>query len=141
MGTERERHRPDQTTTSSLRRTTPSPGSPPGDADSSHSSHSSHSSRSEPPEPGLEEAAAEPLDFEEALGRLDELVEVLEQGRISLEEALTLYEEGVLMADRCQRLLDQAQIRLQRLSVASPEAGADDKPTFVLESFRLDEDM
>ena len=131
MGTERERHRPDQTTTSSLRRTAPSPGLPPGTG----------SSRSEPPEPGLEERAAEPLDFEEALGRLDELVEVLEQGRIPLEEALTLYEEGVLIADRCQRLLDQAQIRLQRLSVTSPEAGADDKPTFVLESFRLDEDM
>jgi exodeoxyribonuclease VII small subunit len=85
---------------------------------------------------------AEPLDFEAALGRLDELVEVLEQGRISLEEALQLYEEGVLMADRCQRLLDQAQVRLQRLSVSNTGDGATaPEQTFVLESFRLDEDM
>jgi exodeoxyribonuclease VII small subunit len=84
---------------------------------------------------------AEPLDFEAALGRLDELVEVLEQGRISLEEALQLYEEGVLMADRCQRLLDQAQVRLQRLSVNNADPDAGPEQAFVLETFRLDEDI
>jgi exodeoxyribonuclease VII small subunit len=84
---------------------------------------------------------AEPLDFEAALGRLDELVEVLEQGRISLEEALQLYEEGVLMADRCQRLLDQPQVRLQRLSVNTGDGGTAPEQSFVLESFRLDEDI
>jgi exodeoxyribonuclease VII small subunit len=68
-------------------------------------------------------------------------VEVLEQGHISLEEALQLYEEGVLMADRCQRLLDQAQLRLQRLSVNNADTDAATPQTFVLESFRLDEDM
>jgi exodeoxyribonuclease VII small subunit len=87
------------------------------------------------------DGGAEPLDFEAALGRLDELVEVLEQGRISLEEALQLYEEGVRMAERCQHMLDQAQVRLQRLSVNTGDGDAAPGQSFVLESFRLDEDM
>ena len=82
------------------------------------------------------EPAVEPLAFEEALGRLDEVVSVLEEGKISLEEALTLYEEGVRMAHRCQQLLDTAELRLQRL-VASEDDGAG---SLVLESFILDED-
>jgi exodeoxyribonuclease VII small subunit len=129
MGAEdRERHRPDQTTTSSVLHTTQ--GRSTGAGSSRLQQQSS--------EPG--QTGAEPLDFEAALGRLDELVEVLEQGRISLEEALQLYEEGVLMADRCQRLLDQAQVRLQRLSVNTTDMDAVQEQTFVLESFRLDED-
>jgi exodeoxyribonuclease VII small subunit len=134
MGTEEpERHRPDQTTSSSRLHAAPAQGRSTGAGSSS--------SRMQQSEPG-QDGEADPLDFEAALGRLDELVEVLEQGRISLEEALQLYEEGVLMADRCQRLLDQAQVRLQRLSVVN-NAVTDAAPdqTFVLESFRLDEDI
>jgi len=85
---------------------------------------------------GSEQPAVEPLAFEEALGRLDEVVSVLEEGKISLEEALTLYEEGVRMAHQCQQLLDSAELRLQRL-VTSEEDGAG---SLVLESFVLDED-
>jgi exodeoxyribonuclease VII small subunit len=81
------------------------------------------------------EPAIEPLAFEEALGRLDEVVSVLEEGKISLEEALTLYEEGVRMAHRCQQLLDSAELRLQRLVTADDGTGS-----LVLESFMLDED-
>jgi exodeoxyribonuclease VII small subunit len=84
-----------------------------------------------------EPAATEPLAFEEALGRLDELVTVLEEGRTPLEEALTLYEEGVRMAEYCQRMLDEAELRLQRLVVN----GEDKAGPLVLESFILDEDV
>ena len=100
-------------------------------------SKSGHEAGKSQPRPDEEEI--EPLAFEEALGRLDELVEVLEQGQIPLEEALTLYEQGILMAQRCQHLLDRAELRLQRL-VPSQEASRDGKEVFVLESFRIDED-
>jgi exodeoxyribonuclease VII small subunit len=99
--------------------------------------------RSGVPAPGRspvepEPAATEPLVFEEALGRLDELVTVLEEGRTPLEEALALYEEGVRMAEYCQRMLDEAQLRLQRLAVNEED---DKAGSFVLESFMLDEDV
>jgi exodeoxyribonuclease VII small subunit len=84
-----------------------------------------------------EPAATEPLAFEEALGRLDELVTVLEEGRTPLEEALALYEEGVRMAEYCQRMLDEAELRLQRLVVNEEDKAG----PLVLESFILDEDV
>jgi exodeoxyribonuclease VII small subunit len=98
--------------------------------------------RSGTPTPGNgpvdpESAAPEPLAFEEALGRLDELVTVLEEGRTPLEEALALYEEGVRMAEYCQRMLDEAELRLQRLVVNEE----DKTGPLVLESFILDEDV
>ncbi len=71
-----------------------------------------------------------PLAFEEALGRVDAAVAALEGGQLSLDEALTIYEEGVRMARRCHELLDAAQLRVQRLSTT--DAG------FALEPFEPD---
>ncbi len=76
----------------------------------------------------------EPLAFEEALGRLDETVAALEDGQLPLDEAIRLYEEGVRLAQRCQHMLDTAELRLQRLRPASDGAPGD----FVVETFELD---
>lgn len=84
---------------------------------------------------------AEPLAFEEALGRLDETVAALESGQLPLEDALRLYEEGVRMAQRCQEMLDSAELRVQRLRMDTENE--DDRPpnsVFVLEEFELDDE-
>jgi exodeoxyribonuclease VII small subunit len=60
--------------------------------------------------------ASEPVDsFEDAFRRLEEAVAKLEGGGLPLEEALTLYEEGMRLAQRCQEMLDQAELRVTRL--------------------------
>lgn len=84
-------------------------------------------------------AMEEPLAFEEALGRLDETVAALEGGQLPLDEAIRLYEEGVRLAQRCQHMLDTAELRLQRLRRATEadETSGD----FVVETFELDEDV
>lgn len=84
---------------------------------------------------------AEPLAFEEALGRLDETVAALESGQLPLEDALRLYEEGVRMAQRCQEMLDSAELRVQRLRMDS-EHEDDQSPSsvFVLEEFELEDE-
>ena len=56
-----------------------------------------------------------PLAFEEALSQLDAAVAALEDGQLSLEEALARYEQGVRLAARCQELLDHAALRVQVL--------------------------
>jgi exodeoxyribonuclease VII small subunit len=83
--------------------------------------------------------APDPLAFEEALGRLDETVSALETGKLPLEDAIRLYEEGVHLAQRCQELLDQAELRISRL-VAAGDAPADGLAGFALDDFDLDED-
>lgn len=47
--------------------------------------------------------------FEDALARIERIVDDLEQGEPSLSAALTRYEDGVKLLRRCYDLLDQAE--------------------------------
>lgn len=53
--------------------------------------------------------------YEALYTRMQAIVARLEAGELALEEALALYEEGVTVAAACQRLLDQAALRVQEL--------------------------
>ena len=54
--------------------------------------------------------------FETALNALEERVRKLESTEVSLDEALTLFEEGVELARKCHTHLDQAEQRIAALS-------------------------
>ncbi|AFJ01847.1 Exodeoxyribonuclease VII small subunit [Methylophaga frappieri] len=56
------------------------------------------------------------LDYESAVAELELLVEKLEQGDISLEESLKLYERGVLLTRDCQEALQTAEQKVQLLA-------------------------
>ncbi len=60
--------------------------------------------------------------FEALYRKLEDSVEKLEKGGLSLEESITLYEEGMELAKRCQALLDGAEQRITKLreSFAQP---------------------
>jgi len=53
--------------------------------------------------------------YESLYARMQAIVARLEAGELPLDEALALYEEGVEVAAACQRLLDQAELRIQEL--------------------------
>ena len=53
--------------------------------------------------------------FEQALERLETIVEELEGGALSLEESLARYEEGIRLSRRLTQTLDQAEKRIERL--------------------------
>lgn len=55
------------------------------------------------------------LDYEAAISELESLVTKLEQGDISLEESLKLYESGVLISRDCQEALQQAEKKVSML--------------------------
>jgi exodeoxyribonuclease VII small subunit len=55
------------------------------------------------------------LSFEQSLKRLEEIVEALEGGTVPLEDALTLYEEGVKISKECLEKLSNAEVRLKYL--------------------------
>ena len=61
--------------------------------------------------------------YESLYARMQAIVARLEAGELPLEEALALYEEGVEVAAACQRLLDEADLRVQQLQIGS-RAGA-----------------
>lgn len=61
-------------------------------------------------------SAADPT-FEEALQRLEEIVETLEDDPPALGEALDTYEEGVALANDCLSRLEDAEQRVSELSI------------------------
>lgn len=67
-------------------------------------------------------AKATELNFEDALEKLEAIVETLEGGEIPLEQLLARYEEGTRLVKFCQDRLSAAEIRIQQL---------DPKPTLV----------
>jgi len=59
----------------------------------------------------------ESLTFEEAYAQLDAAVTALQDGQMPLERALQYYEEGMKLAQYCNELLQNAELRVQQLSV------------------------
>lgn len=57
----------------------------------------------------------EALSFEEALRRLEEIVEVLEGGELGLDASVKLFEEGITLSVLCQQELQKAEGRIQQL--------------------------
>ncbi len=53
--------------------------------------------------------------FEQALARLEELVNGLERGNLSLEDSLAYFEEGTRLVQECSSLLDAAEAKLKKL--------------------------
>ena len=60
-------------------------------------------------------AKAEPLPFEEALKKLEAIVEAMESEDLALETLLAKYEEGTRLARICQEQLAQAELKIQQL--------------------------
>lgn len=58
--------------------------------------------------------------FEDALRELEDIVARLEAGGLPLEETLALFERGQALAAQCSAVLDQAELRFQKLT---PRAG------------------
>lgn len=64
--------------------------------------------------------------FEQSLDELEQLVEKMEHGEMSLEDSLAAYERGVGLYRRCQSALEQAELRVRLLS--DPEQPQDSEP-------------
>ena len=59
--------------------------------------------------------AIETLSFDDALADLQRTVTELESGGQPLEASITLYERGVALQARCERLLSEAELKVQQL--------------------------
>lgn len=55
------------------------------------------------------------LPFEEALKRLESIVEAMENEDLPLETLLSKYEEGTRLAQNCQNRLAEAEVKIQQL--------------------------
>lgn len=60
-------------------------------------------------------SSAKPKNFETSLEELERIVRELEQGELTLEKSLELFEQGVKLSRECQERLTQAERRIEIL--------------------------
>ena len=65
--------------------------------------------------------------FEENLNRLEEIVRQLEDGSVSLEESMKLFQEGTALAASCGKLLDEAELEIVKLT-KGPDGSIQEAP-------------
>lgn len=53
------------------------------------------------------------IDFNKSLQRLEEITKQLESGDCSLEQAMTLFDEGKALSEKCAAVLEQAKKRIE----------------------------
>lgn len=63
------------------------------------------------------------LPFEKAMEELEQIVARLEQGKVSLEDSIAIYERGEALKARCEALLKDAEMRIEKITLS-----ADGKP-------------
>lgn len=66
------------------------------------------------------------LTFEKALAELEEIVGRLERGDVPLAESITIYERGEALRTHCNKLLGEAEARVEKIRLSN-----DGKPTGV----------
>jgi exodeoxyribonuclease VII small subunit len=59
------------------------------------------------------------LTFEDAINELEKIVSQLEGGQTSLEESIRLYERGEKLKARCEALLKNAEMRIEKITLGA----------------------
>lgn len=58
----------------------------------------------------------EPINFESSLAQLQTIVAQLEKGELPLDDSLKQFEQGIILARKCQDILNQAEQKIEMLS-------------------------
>lgn len=66
-----------------------------------------------------------PPSYEEAIARLEAIVQALETGQAPLESSVKLFEEGVLLADDLEKRLKSMEEKIKRLQSQDDEASTE----------------
>jgi exodeoxyribonuclease VII small subunit len=66
-------------------------------------------------------AEEEKLTYEDALERLENIIEALEDGEVPLQDLVRKFEEGSSLLKVCQAQLKEAELKIEKLNVKSGE--------------------
>ena len=80
-------------------------------------------------------AHADVPSFDAAFAQLEATVAALENGELDLNDAVDVFERGMRLAQRCQEILDQAELRVSQLVVSD-----DEDDTLTVETLEFEDD-
>ncbi|MCD6202744.1 MAG: exodeoxyribonuclease VII small subunit [Methanophagales archaeon] len=63
----------------------------------------------------MAQAEEENMTFEEAMKQLEQIVEKLGEGNLTLEESLEIFEQGMQLCKFCNKKLDEAEYKVEKL--------------------------
>ena len=69
------------------------------------------------PRAGAKHADIKEMSFERSLKELETIVARLERGDVELEESIAIYERGAALREHCDRLLKQAEAKVEKLTL------------------------
>jgi exodeoxyribonuclease VII small subunit len=69
--------------------------------------------------PARNHADIREMSFERAMKELESIVGRLERGDVELEESIAIYERGEALKEHCDRLLKQAEAKVEKLTFGS----------------------
>ena len=64
------------------------------------------------------------MDFEKKIKELEEIVEKLGSGELSLQDSLKFFEKGIRLSRECSKQLDKSEEKVQQLIDISPDGEA-----------------
>lgn len=61
--------------------------------------------------------------YEESIERLEDIVQLLEEGNLPIEQSLSLFEEGTKLSAQCYKTLEKAEQKIKVISQQNEEEG------------------
>ena len=77
-----------------------------------------------------DKTAQENLSFEDALKELETIVEKLERGEVSLDDAVAAYERGAILKKLCQDRLDEARLKVDKIRAQKASSAVEGTTSF-----------
>jgi len=68
------------------------------------------------------------MSFEQALKELEQIVGRLERGDVELEQSIAIYERGEALRDHCDRLLQRAEAKVEKINLSEDGQPAGTQP-------------
>ena len=69
------------------------------------------------------------MTFEDAMRELEKLVDSLDKGDVSLDEAIAAYDRGSQLKDHCQKKLNEAKMKVETIQASDSTNSTPDKLT------------
>ncbi len=66
------------------------------------------------------------LSYEQAFEKLQKIIQLLEEGNVSLDNSIKYYEQGILLKDYCEKKLQNAEMKI-RTVINKPEDSKKDE--------------
>ena len=69
------------------------------------------------------------MSFEEALKELESIVNALDRGEVSLDQAISAYERGAELKDHCEKRLNEAKMKVDKIQISDNKETISEKIT------------